>query len=238
MTGCRPLVSSLRCWQVDMASLLASRHQASWTSWTRVSSDMKGNDRPCDNSDMKGIVRTIVMLLQLVATRQSHFLQAARSSGSLPISFELSRVHSFTSSKHCLADLPRDLFLSALLSKTVFPRAPFTLTTWPKPNGRMRFSRSLLSVHDSHAYKNIKISIERSGTSLFLVFRSLLQQIISVLITVLLLSEFLLPFVVLWTLLRLNMDTYIPRLVQVLALTIELHLQFSSSTHCHHFGLI
>ena len=135
MTGCRPLVSSLRCWQVDMASLLASRHQASWTSWTRVSSDMKGNDRPCDNSDMKGIVRTIVMLLQLVATRQSHFLQAARSSGSLPISFELSRVHSFTSSKHCLADLPRDLFLSALLSaRRCFPGllslSPHVQTKW------------------------------------------------------------------------------------------------------------
>ena len=42
------------------------------------------------------------------------FLQASRSSGSLHISFQLSPVHSFTSSNHCLAGLPRDLLKKTL----------------------------------------------------------------------------------------------------------------------------
>ena len=68
----------------------------------------------------------------LIQTRPCpFFLQATWSSGSLHISIELSHVHSFISSSHCLADLPRDLFPSTLYCKIVFGRVPFALTTCP-----------------------------------------------------------------------------------------------------------
>ena len=44
-----------------------------------------------------------------------HFVQGARSSGSLHISFELSPFHSFPSFNHCLAVLPRYTFPSTSL---------------------------------------------------------------------------------------------------------------------------
>ena len=76
------------------------------------------------------------------------FLQATRSSGSLHFSFQLSPVHSVTSSIHCLAGLPRDLFPQLKLTtwcllrfpslspcvqtyNMVFAKVPFALTTCP-----------------------------------------------------------------------------------------------------------
>ena len=53
-------------------------------------------------------------------------------SGSLHISFKLSPVHSFTSTNHCLAGLPCDLFPSTIYCKMVFFRVLTTLTTCPK----------------------------------------------------------------------------------------------------------
>ena len=43
------------------------------------------------------------------------------------ITFKLSPVHSFTSSSHCLAGLPLDLFLHTLPGKMVLVRIPFAL---------------------------------------------------------------------------------------------------------------
>ena len=45
-------------------------------------------------------------------TRPTQCLQATRSAGSLHISFKLTTVCFFTSSNHCLAALPRDIFPS------------------------------------------------------------------------------------------------------------------------------
>ena len=68
--------------------------------------------------------------MTLDSHRLTHFLQAKRSSGSLDICFELSPVHSFTSSNHCLAGLPCDLLTSTLpCNMVLFARVPFALTT-------------------------------------------------------------------------------------------------------------
>ena len=63
--------------------------------------------------------------------RRTRFLQCTWSSGSRHVSFELSPVHSFTSSNHSLCCLPRDLSPSNLPCQMVFVRVPFAFTTCP-----------------------------------------------------------------------------------------------------------
>ena len=76
------------------------------------------------------------------ATRLVRFLQITRSSGYINISFNLSRVYSFSSSNHCFAGIPRDHFLSAFYPVRWCSMVRFALVTSPNLFSAISYSVS------------------------------------------------------------------------------------------------